>query len=530
MSHLDADADGIADILPSMAERKLLPPLHGAPLALLTIAIAVSTFMEVLDITIVNVSVPAIAGSLSVSPSEGTWAISSYSLASAVMQPLTGWIARRFGEVRTFCVSVMLFVLFSMLCGLASSMPMLVVFRLMQGLVSGPMVPLSMTLLLANYPQEKKGLALGLWAMTVVVAPIFGPIIGGWVTDNLSWPWIFYINAPIGVLAGVIVWQLLRQRESKIVKVPIDRIGLGLLVIGVGSLQFMLDNGNDKDWFSSPLILGLGIVALVSLVFLVAWELTDKHPVIDLSLFRKRNFTIGVIALSLGMFGFFGINVVYPLWLQTTLGYTATWAGLATAPVGIMAFLISPIVGRNIQKFELRLLVSFAFMVFAFTAHWFSTFNADASFAQLIMPRLVQGIGIACFFVPLQQIILSGLKPNEVASASGLSNFFRTLAGSISTALTVTLWQHRADYHHAVLAEHVAAGNPAAAAYVDRLHVLGMQGASAYGQIEGIVNRQAFTMAVNDIFWMFSLMFMGIIGIVWLSKPPFGSVGAGPGH
>ena len=530
MSSIDSSADRIDDVPAPIAERKPLPPLHGAPLALLTIAIAVSTFMEVLDITIVNVSVPAIAGSLSVSPSEGTWAISSYSLASAVMQPLTGWIARRFGEVRTFVTSVILFVLFSMLCGLASSMPMLVVFRLMQGLVSGPMVPLSMTLLLANYPQEKKGLALGLWAMTVVVAPIFGPIIGGWITDNLSWPWIFYINAPIGVMAGLIVWRLLRQRESKTVKVPIDRIGLALLVIGVGSLQFMLDNGNDKDWFASPLILTLGIVAVISLVFLVAWELTDKHPVIDLALFRKRNFTVGVIALSLGMFGFFGINVVYPLWLQTTLGYTATWAGLATAPVGIMAFIISPIIGRNIQKFELRLLVSFAFMVFAYTAYWFSTFNADASFAQLIMPRLVQGIGIACFFVPLQQIILSGLKPHEVASASGLSNFFRTIAGSISTALTVTLWQHRADYHHAVLAEHVSAGNPAAAAYVDRLHVLGLQGAAAYGQIDAVVGRQAYTMAVNDIFWMFSLMFLAIIGAVWLARPPFGSVGAGPGH
>jgi len=202
MSSTDGTMNGIEgdDAFKPIA-RAPLAPLTGAPLALLTIAIAVSTFMEVLDITIVNVSVPAIAGSLSVSPSEGTWAISSYSLASAVMQPLTGWIARRFGEVRTFVTSVLLFVLFSMLCGLAHSMPMLVVFRLMQGLVSGPMVPLSMTLLLANYPQEKKGLALGLWAMTVVVAPIFGPIIGGWITDNLSWPWIFYINAPIGLLA-----------------------------------------------------------------------------------------------------------------------------------------------------------------------------------------------------------------------------------------------------------------------------------------------------------------------------------------
>ncbi|MGE5167828.1 MAG: DHA2 family efflux MFS transporter permease subunit, partial [Deltaproteobacteria bacterium] len=231
------------------------PPLHGAPLALLTVAVAISTFMEVLDLTIVNVSVPHIAGSLGVSAQEGTWAISSYSLASAVMQPLTGWIARQFGEVRTFCISVLLFVAMSMLCGLATSMPMLVVARLLQGAGSGPMVALSMALLLNNYPNDKKGIALAVWAMTVVIAPIFGPILGGWLTDNYSWPWIFYINVPVGLIAAIVTFNLLRGRESKIVKTPIDKVGLFLLILGVGCLQFMLDNGNDKDWFSSPMIL-----------------------------------------------------------------------------------------------------------------------------------------------------------------------------------------------------------------------------------------------------------------------------------
>src|SRR5690606_11435405 len=268
---------------PSAAPAPQPPPLHGVPLVALTVAISFATFMEVLDITIVNVSVPHIAGSLGVSPQEGTWAISSYSLASAIMQPLSGWLGRRFGEVRCFVVSALLFVLMSVLCGLATSMPMLIVGRLLQGAGSGPMVALSLSLLLNNYPNEKKGLALALWAMTVVVAPIFGPILGGWLTDNYSWPWIFYINVPVGLLAIVVTWGLLRRRESTVVKVPIDTIGLVLLVVGVGCLQFMLDNGNDKDWFASPLIVTLGVVALVCLVFLVAWELTDKHPVVDLS-------------------------------------------------------------------------------------------------------------------------------------------------------------------------------------------------------------------------------------------------------
>jgi len=509
------------------APKKAPAPLHGAPLALLTIAVAFATFMEVLDITIVNVSVPHIAGSLAVSPQEGTWAISSYSLASAIMQPLSGWIGRRFGEVRSFCVSALLFVVMSTFCGLAVSMPMLVVGRLLQGAGSGPMVALSLSLLLNNYPNEKKGLALALWAMTVVVAPIFGPILGGYLTDNYSWPWIFYINVPVGLLAIVITWTLLSNRESATVKAPIDAIGLVLLVVGVGSLQFMLDNGNDMDWFSSRMITTLGIVALVALVFFVAWELTEEHPVVDLALFKRRNFTIGVIAIALGMTGFFGINVVYPLWLQTVAGYTASWAGYATAPVGILAFLMSPIIGRNIQRLELRAVVTFSFVVFAATSYWFSTFPLDTSFWQFVLPRFLMGIGIPCFFIPLNQIILSGLKPEQIASASGLSNFFRTIAASISTAVTVTMWQHRGEMHHATLAEHINNGSSATQQFLDGLK---HAGSATWPVIEGIVNREALTLAVNDVFLLYAGLFLVMIPIVWLARPPFGNVGPGAAH
>ncbi len=511
-------------------ERPALPPLHGAPLALLTVAIAFATFMEVLDITIVNVSVPHIAGSLAVSPQEGTWAISSYSLASAIMQPLAGWIGRRFGEVRAFTISALLFVTMSVLCGLATSMPMLVFGRLLQGAGSGPMVALSLSLLLNNYPNEKKGLALALWAMTVVVAPIFGPILGGYITDNYSWPWIFFINTPVGVLAAIITWTLLRHRETKVVKAPIDMIGLVLLVVGVGCLQFMLDNGNDKDWFSSPLIVTLGVTALVCLVFFVAWELTDRHPVVDLTLFRKRNFTIGVTAMAFGMVGFFGINVVYPLWLQTVLGYTASWAGLATAPVGILAFLMSPLIGRNIQRLELRSVVTFAFLVFAFTSYWFASFPDSAAFNQLLWPRFIMGIGIPCFFIPLNQIFLSGLEPHQIASASGLANFFRTIAASISTAATVTIWQHRGDYHHAVLAEHINAASPAATSYLHGLSALGGPAARGWSIVEALVTRQALTLGVNDVFLICTGLFLAMIPVVWFARPPFGNVAAGAGH
>jgi DHA2 family multidrug resistance protein len=508
-----------------------LPPLHGSALVLLTIAVAFSTFMEVLDMTIVNVAVPHIAGSLGVSSSEGTWTISSYSLASAIMQPLTGWIARRFGEVKTFVFSVMLFVVFSMLCGLATSMPMLVVARLLQGAGSGPMVALSLTLLLSSYPKAKQGIALALWAMTVVVAPIFGPILGGWLTDNFSWPWIFYINVPVGLLAAAITWSLLRKRETKIFQTPIDVIGLVLLVAGVGSLQFMLDNGNDHDWFSSPMIATLGLVALVCLTFLIAWELNAKHPVVDLSLFRRRNFTVGVSAQSLGMFAFFGINVVFPLWLQTTLGYTATWAGLATAPVGILAFLLAPILGRNLHRLELRAVVTFAFIVFAGTSYWFSTFDSSASFNSLILPRFVMGIAIPCFFIPLNQIYLAGLPSEQIASATGLANFFRTLGSSVSTAVSVTLWQHRGIWHHATLTENVTAASQPANQVLQQLTHTGLSQAQALGITDQLLNKEALTLAVNDIFWLCAILFVLLIPVLWFARPPFGSAG-GPaaGH
>jgi DHA2 family multidrug resistance protein len=401
----------------------------------------------------------------------------------------------------------------------------------MQGAGSGPMVALSMTLLLSSYPKERQGIALALWAMTVVIAPIFGPILGGWLTDNFSWPWIFYINLPVGLLAAVITWALLHKRETKTARMPIDTVGLALLVIGVGALQFMLDNGNDHDWFASPMITTLGIVALVCLTFLVVWELHAKHPVVDLSLFRQRNFTVGVLALSLGMFAFFGINVVFPLWLQVTLGYTATWAGLATAPVGVLAFLVSPILGKNMHRLELRAVVTFAFIMFAVTSWWFSTFTSSASFSTLVVPRFVMGIAIPCFFIPLNQIFLAGLPASDIASASGLANFCRTMGSSMSTAITVTLWQHRGELHHANLTENIDAAHPAATQFISQVsHLGGLSHTQSLGLVDQLLTREALTLAVNDVFFGCAVLFMALIPILWFARPPFGSAGGAMGH
>jgi DHA2 family multidrug resistance protein len=334
----------------------------------------------------------------------------------------------------------------------------------------------------------------------------------------------------VGVAAALVTWALLRKRETKIVKTPIDSVGLGLLVVGVGALQFMLDNGTDHDWFASPMITTLGLVALVCLTFLFVWELHAKHPVVDLALFKQRNFAVGVLALSLGMFAFFGINVVFPLWLQVTLDYTATWAGLATAPVGVLAFLIAPLLGRNLHRLELRAVVTFAFLVFAVTSYWFSSFNSLASFSSLVVPRFVMGLAIPCFFIPLNQIYLSGLPPEQIASATGLSNFCRTIGSSISTAVMVTLWQHRGETHHATLVEDIDTTHQAATQFLQQGTHMGLSHTQGLGLLNQLVTRESLTLAVNDVFLACAVLFVLLIPILWLARPPFGSAGGAAGH
>ncbi|WP_153098991.1 DHA2 family efflux MFS transporter permease subunit [Paraburkholderia hayleyella] len=504
-------------------------PLSGGALALLTVGLALGTFMEVLDTSIANVAVPTISGSLGVATSEGTWVISSYSVASAIAVPLTGWLARRVGEVRLFTLSVVLFTIASALCGFAQNFESLIAFRLVQGLVSGPMVPLSQTILMRSYPPEKRGLALGLWAMTVIVAPIFGPVMGGWITDNYTWPWIFYINVPIGLLSAASAYFLLRGRETRTSRQRIDVIGLALLVIGVSCLQMMLDLGKDRDWFSSRFIVALALIAVVALAFMLVWEMTEKDPVIDLSLFKNRNFALGTTITAFGFMAFFGSVVIFPLWLQTVMGYTAGLAGLATAPIGLLALVLAPLIGRNMQHLNLRVVASFSFIVFAFVSFWNSTFTLDVPFDHVIWPRIVQGIGVACFFVPMTTITLSSISDDRLASASGLSNFLRTLSGAIGTATSTTYWENHAIYHHAVLAEAVSDHSQNTTAYSNALASLGLSDLGVSAQLNQIVTQQAYMMATNDFFRISCLGFLLLAVLVWLTKPPKGVV-ASLGH
>jgi DHA2 family multidrug resistance protein len=500
-------------------------PLQGSARVLGTIALSAATFMNVLDTSIANVSLPSIAGDLGVSPNQGTWVITSFAVSNAIAVPLTGWLSQRFGQVKLFVGSVLLFMIASWLCGLAPNMTTLIAFRALQGFVAGPMIPLSQALLLSSYPREKAGLAMAMWAMTTLVAPVLGPLLGGWITDNINWPWIFYINIPVGIVAASLTWGLYRKRESATRKVPIDKVGLALLVTWIAAMQVMLDLGKEKDWFASPIIVTLAVVAAVGFVFFVAWELTDEHPVVELRLFKIRNFWTGTLSTAIAYGVFFGNVVLLPLWLQQFMGYTATDAGMVMAPVGLMAIILSPIVGNTVGKVDARKYVTFAFVVFGIVLWLRSQFSTQTDFGTIMIPTIIQGIAMAFFFVPLTTITLSGLPPDKIPAASGLTNFARITAGAFGTSIATTMWENRASLHHAHLAEAVNNGSVATQSAIKGLGASGFSPDQVLGMINNMVNQQAFTMAADDIFYISAAMFILLIPLVWLSHPQKGGAG-----
>ncbi len=505
----------MATALPPQAH----PPLQGPARALGTVALSAATFMNVLDSSIANVSLPAIAGDLGVSPNQGTWVITSFAVANAVAVPLTGWLSQRFGQVRLFVASVLLFVLTSWMCGLAPTMETLILARALQGFVAGPMIPLSQTLLLASYPPAMAGLAMAMWSITTLVAPVTGPLLGGWITDNVSWPWIFYINIPVGLLAATASWALFRKRESVVRKLPIDGVGLALLVIWVGSLQIMLDKGKELDWFHSTEVVVLAVVAAVGFAFFLAWELTEDHPVVDLHLFKSRNFWAGATSTAIAYGLFFGNVVLLPLWLQQYMGYTATHAGMVMAPVGLLAIVLSPVVGKNLARVDPRQFVSFSFLVFALVLWMRAQFSTQADFNTLLIPTLIQGVGMAFFFIPLVSITLSGIEPQRMAAASGVSNFMRITAGAFGTSIATTLWEDHARQHHVHMVELLSSGRLATQDALTGLGATGLSSQQALGVLNRFVDEQAFTFSAIELFFASALIFLLLVPFVWITRP-----------
>src|SRR5271156_6022572 len=401
------------------------PALVGGRKVLTAVALALGTFMQVLDTTIANVSIPTIAGNLGVSTDQGTWVITAFAVANGVSVPITGWLTQRFGVVRTFVVSVVLFTVASLLCGLAWSLTSLIIFRVLQGGVSGPMIPGSQALLINVFGPNKRPTALTIWSITTFVAPIAGPLLGGYISDNYVWPWIFLINVPVGAFCLFISWTNLKSQETPTRKIPIDRVGMALLFVWVGALQILLDEGKDLDWFNSTVIVALLLVTVTAFVAWLIWELTEDHPIVDLSLFKSRNFTLGTVALCLGYAALFGNIVLLPLWLQSYVGYTATWAGLVSAPSGVTAVLTSLVMGQLMRRYDPRMLTAASFTLYAIAYFMRASLTADANFFAFVAPQLVQGVAMGLFFVSLLAVIFDGLPPEKIPSASGLSNFLR---------------------------------------------------------------------------------------------------------
>lgn len=501
-----------------------MPPkaLTGWSLFFLTIALGLGTFIQILDSSIANVSIPHMAGDLAVSPNQGTWVITSFSISNAIVLALTGWLSNRIGSVRLFVGSTALFSLTSWFCGLAWSLPALIFFRILQGASAGALIPLSQALLIMNYPEGKKGIALGFWGMIVIVAPILGPIVGGYITDNYGWPWIFYINLPLGFLSSWLTWILIGNGTPQTLqRTPIDLIGLLLLITGVSALQIFLDQGNDLDWFNSITIRILAVMTFIAFSFFITWNFYAIYPIINFDYFKHRNFVVGTLLSSLGYMLFFGSAVLLPLWLQTQMNYTAFWAGVAIMPVGLFPLFLSPLVGKILNRVDPRVLATFSFACFAASFFWFSTLNSFVGLYEIMLPRLFQGIGVSFFFIPLIAIALSPFNHADLAGASGVFNFIRLVTGGgFGTALSVTFWNRREIFHHARLTESFIPSQLTTSQFYEELNAINIHSGMTDEIVEQIITQQAYVLAINDIFYFSAWAFLVSIPFIWFCQRP----------
>jgi len=485
---------------------------------LIASVVAMSAFMELLDASIANVALPHMAGSLSSSNDEATWILTSYLVANAIILPLSGWISNTIGRKKYFMLSLLLFTGSSVLCGIAPSLPAIIIFRVMQGAGGGGLQPAAQAILADTFPESKRGQAFALYGMTTVLAPIIGPTLGGWITDNYSWRWIFFINIPVGIVALMLIEQLvedppyLRRMMGALVK--IDYIGIGLLTVGIACLQVMLDKGQEDDWFGSHFILTLAIVAAVTLVALFFWEWHHDHPVVDVRLFKHFNF----LTTNLMMFGFgvmmFGTLVMMPLYLQTLMGYTAENAGLVLSFGGLFLLMELPLVGRLLARVQARRLVHLGWALMAI-GMWYSTRNMDTfiSFRVASWIRVLQVIGLPLLFVPLTTVVYVGLPTEKNNAISALINFMRNIGMSFGTSIVTTILARRAQFHQQVLVSHLTPGDVYASEALNRLmQALFHAGLSAsdalhqaYGRVYQALIVQSVSLAYIDAYHVFAV-------------------------
>jgi MFS transporter, DHA2 family, multidrug resistance protein len=504
---------------------------------IIAISVMLGTFMEVLDTTVVNVSLQHIAGSLSVTPEEATWVLTSYLVANAIVLPLTGWLGNYFGRRNILLMSVGGFTVFSFLCGIAPNLPLLIIFRVFQGATGGGLQPLSQAILMEAFPPEKRAKAMAFWALGIVVAPMLGPVLGGWITDSYSWRWLFYINIPIGIAA--VIMALLFIHDPPYIKRGeggIDYWGIGYLALGIGALQIMLDKGQEEDWFSSHFILILGILCVVGFVFFLVRELITAHPVVDLRIFKNRTYATGVFLMTVLGFVLYGSTVLLPLWLQTLMGYSALEAGMAMLPRGLGSFLFMPIVGILMGKIEARKLLAAGLVISSFSIWQLSRLNLNAGYWDIFWPQLLQGMSMGLLFVPLTTIT-NGLIPKEqMGNATSLFNLMRNIGASIGIASVTTISARHAQVHMNSLSANVTPYNPAAQSLMAQMKAgfmaRGVDAATATKQatagLFGIVQQQAAMMGYIDVFFLLAIMFAACLPLILImKKAPKG--GGGPG-
>lgn len=477
-----------------------------------TIALAVGSFMNVLDMTIVNVSLSHIAGDFAVSSDQGTWVITSYAVSEAIFLPLIGWLTKRLGIVKQYLGATLLFTLASVLCGLSPSFEFLLATRVFQGVVGASMIPLSQTLMLRLYPKEKKGMALGIWSMTIIVAPVIGPVLGGWITDTMSWRWTFYINLPFGVISSLAVYRILRkdiEEENKnTIKEPIDIVGFILLAIGVASLQIMLDKGNDLDWFSNPKIVTLGIIAFIFLILLFIWEWYNEKPIVNVRLFKNRNFLVGALAIMLSTLAYFSGVVALPLWLQNYMGYTAFISGRSTATVGLAIMMVAPVLGKYIDRLDARKVAAGGFFLLALASFYTARYPMDITPGYVGWTRFLNGFGVGIFFISLNTLTLSNIDEENMASASGIYNFMRNMGSSIGTSLVIPAWNHSMAFHHEIMASSITTAN----------RYLASTSSSYLSMINMEITKQSATMGINDILFGSGLIAIALIPFVFFGR------------
>jgi MFS transporter, DHA2 family, multidrug resistance protein len=496
---------------------------------LIAVSVMLATFMEVLDTTVVNVSLPHIAGSLSVTIDEATWALTSYLVANAIILPMTGWLASVFGRKNLLMISVVGFTIASFLCGLAPTLGSLIFFRIVQGATGGALQPLSQAVLLESFPPEDRGKAMGLWGLGVVVAPILGPVLGGWLTDSYSWRWVFYINIPVGVASLVMTNMFIfdppyLSREKR----KIDYWGIGMLAVGIGTLQFVLDKGQEADWFSSNIITTLSVISAVTLTALIWHLLHTDDPVVDLRVFKARSYAVGVFLMTVVGFVLYGSLVLLPIMLQTLLGYPSLQAGIAKAPRGIGSFFMMPITGALTGRFDARKLLTIGLVVGGGTLLWLSYLNLQAGYWDIFWPQLVQGGGLALLFVPLTTVSMDPIPREKMGNATSLFNLMRNIGGSIGIATTGTMIARNQQRVTATLGENISAYDPISQNMFEQMRA-GFMAAGAdavtatertYAAMFGMLSRQAAMVSFVGLFQTLGIVFLLLIPLVLLMKRP----------